>query len=177
MLPEIEFHPLAALHLPLLLKWLNEPHVWKWWGEGKRWTAEEVERKYASYLQQYKMDHGIKKSIYPFIIYYEQKPVGYIQYYDAFDFSRSGFEVADVWGEASMSVAALDFYIGEPSCLGKGIGAAALSQFLKTHVYPWFSACLVDPDRHNTGAIQTYRKAGFQSYRDVGASVVMVALA
>lgn len=172
---EIEFQSLSRHHLPLLVKWLNEPHVWKWWGEGKKWTAGDVEAKYVSYLQQYKMDHGVKKTIHPFIIFHQHKPIGYIQYYNAFDFSREGFEVRAVWEELSTSLAALDFYIGEPSCLGKGIGTTALKAFLDTHVYNQFSACLVDPEKENSRAVETYKKAGFKLYRGLGASTLMIA--
>lgn len=172
--PEIKFQPLQRHHLPLLMKWLNEPHVWKWWGENKSWTASAVEIKYSSYLQQYKLDDGTKKPIYPFIVFYQDTPIGYIQYYNAFDFQREGFEVQDVWKELPNSLAALDFYIGEPSHLGKGIGSRILSSFLETHVYTQFSACLVDPKKDNLRAVKTYEKVGFRRLCEQGDSLVMI---
>jgi aminoglycoside 6'-N-acetyltransferase len=169
-----QFQPLARHHLPLLVKWLNEPHVWEWWGEGKTWSLHDVEAKYASYLHQYKMDRGVKKPIHAFIIFHQDTPVGYIQYYNAFDFPREGFELKDVWHEPSTSLAALDFYIGDSSCLGKGIGTGALKAFLDTHLWHKFSACLVDPAKENAQAVKAYKKAGFKLYLDLGAQLVLV---
>lgn len=174
-LSEIEFQPLEKYHLPILVKWLNEPHVWKWWNEGKTWTAFDVEIKYTSYLQQYKLDQGIKKPIYPFIIFHQDKPIGYIQYYNAFDFQREDFKVQDIWKEYSHSIAALDFYIGDPSYLEKGIAGKILSFFLEAHVYTRFSGCLVDPGKDNLRAVKTYEKAGFKKLCEQGGSLVMLA--
>lgn len=174
-LPGIEFHPLEKSHLFILVKWLNEPHVWKWWGESKTWTLSDVAMKYTTYLQKYKLDHGTKKPIYPFIVFHQAKPIGYIQFYNAFDFQREGFAVQDIWKGPANSLAAVDFYIGEPSCLRKGIGSKVLSFFLETHIYSQFSACLVDPEKDNVGALKTYEKAGFKKLCEQGNSVVMIA--
>lgn len=39
--PKIAFEPLSTDHFTLLHKWIWEPHVWQWWGEGKPWTFDE----------------------------------------------------------------------------------------------------------------------------------------
>jgi len=176
-LSDIRFQQLEKHHLPLIVKWLNEPHVWKWWGEGKVWTISDIEAKYSSYLEQYKIETGIKKPIYPFIICLRDTPIGYIQYYNAFDFPRQGYAIKDIWKEPASSLAALDFYVGDLSCLGKGIGSIVLRGFLKSHVYHRFSTCLVDPEKDNFHAVRAYEKAGFKIYCEQGSNLIMLAKA
>lgn len=52
------FEPLKSHHLPLLHKWMQEPHVAEWWGEGKTWSLEELEKKYSSYIRVTKLLKG-----------------------------------------------------------------------------------------------------------------------
>jgi hypothetical protein len=113
----VSFVPLQKDHMPLLVGWLKEPHVAKWWDEGQSWT----------------------------------------------------------WRESSRSLAALDFYLGDPTYLGRGIGAIAIWAFLENHVYKHFLACLVDPDKENVQAIKTYGKAGFKTYHAHNKSQIMIA--
>ncbi len=87
---------------------------------------------------------------------YEQ-PIGYIQLYNAYDFSR-GTPLVGLPG----SLSAFDLFIGEASQLGKGYGSKALELFLKQYSDPTFGAAFADPDDNNTHAIKAYHKAGFQ---------------
>ena len=63
-------------------------------------------------------------------------------------------------------MAALDFYIGEPDCIGMGLGAEILKGFLENHIFPYFDACLVDPEKKNKIAVKTYAKAGFSTVHE-----------
>lgn len=170
----LSFIPLARKDFPLIHRWFQEPHLWKWWGEGKKWSLEDIENKYCSYVEKYKMVEGQQKSIYPFIIQFQGQPIGYIQFYNAFDFKRTGYSVHDI-AKDETSLAALDFYIGEPSALGKGMGSQILSKFLQEEIFRHFEACLVDPDRKNKSAIQAYSKAGFTTRAELNECIVMIA--
>jgi aminoglycoside 6'-N-acetyltransferase len=44
----IEFTPLTEENLPLLLKWLETPHVKKWWDQNVKWTSELIQKKYSN---------------------------------------------------------------------------------------------------------------------------------
>ncbi len=172
---EISFLPLSTEHFSLLYQWLQVPHVSKWWTEGKTLSKEDVEHKYASYVRGYKIENGEKKAIHPFIIQLKQQPIGYIQFYNAFDFPRDSYHLKEIWAEDSASLAALDFYVGESSLLGQGLGAAILKIFLKDYVFPHYAACLVDPDKHNKFAVSAYSKAGFLTYIDIDSTILMIA--
>lgn len=58
-------------------------------------------------------------------------------------------------------IAAIDFYPGEESVLGQGLGSAALTQFAQKIVFQQFDVALVTPDIKNHSAIACYQKAGF----------------
>lgn len=75
---KITFAPLAESHFPLLLKWLQAPHIKKWWDQDVTYTLELVREKYSSYIEGYKFMDGQQKPIQGFIIHNNQNPVGYI---------------------------------------------------------------------------------------------------
>ena len=158
-MPEIFFIPLQSTHFPLLLKWLEAPHLKTWWDQDIRWTPELIQEKYGTYTQGYKAEKGIKKPLQAYIIYIANVPIGYIQFYNAYHFPR---ENGDLPEGLPKNLAALDFYIGDPDYVGKGIGSLILNKFLKDHIQGKFEACFVDPDPTNQWAIRAYEKAGFQ---------------
>jgi aminoglycoside 6'-N-acetyltransferase len=137
---------------------MKTDHVQKWWGENHSWTLEDISRKYETYCKGYKISENQKKPIHSFIIEISSQPIGFIQYYNAYDFPR---EYGEMLVGLPQSLAALDLYIGEISFLGKGLGPLILDRFLKEHVASSFEACFVDPNRYNVQAINAYEKAGF----------------
>ena len=168
---ELKFFPLNESHLPLLLKWLEEPHVKAWWDQEIHWSYDKIFEKYKSYVEGYKIEQGLKKPIYAYIIQIDSFPIGYIQFYNAFDFSRD--ELVDST-RLPKNIAALDFYLGEPSFLKRGLGVLVLKEFLTAYVFPRFSACLVDPSRNNLAAIRTYTQAGFQVIDDKDSACIQM---
>jgi aminoglycoside 6'-N-acetyltransferase len=154
---EITFKPLQRENYGLLQNWLNAEHLASTWGEGKMWRFSDVEEKYKTYLEKYKIVNGNRKPILGFIIYCANHPIGYIQYYNAYDFPREGYELH----ELPSNLAALDVYIGDPHYTNKGLGPVILEQFCQEHVWSHFNACFVDPAEQNVHAIKAYGKAGF----------------
>lgn len=166
----IIFKPFRKTDFPLMLKWLEMPHVKAWWpidqnlgvsGEhNTQWTPELIREKYDSYTKGYKLENGIAKSISAYIIFVDETPIGYIQIYNAHDFSR----VKPLTGLPS-SLAAFDVLIGEENYLKQGIGSSAIVQFLKDHADA-YTHIFADPDSNNIAAIRAYEKAGFKKIKD-----------
>jgi RimJ/RimL family protein N-acetyltransferase len=167
----ITFSPLAESHFPLLLKWLETPHVKAWWsvdqnsqrvGEVKqkeeeaKWTSSLIQEKYINYVKGFKLENGVNKPIQAYIIFVDTIPIGYIQIYNAYAFPRSKPLIG-----LPLDLAAFDVLIGEEGYLKRGIGSMAIMQFLKeyggkyTHIF-------VDPETTNLAAIHAYEKAGFK---------------
>jgi len=153
----IAFEPLAKTHFPLLLKWLTTPHVHSWWDKDLEWTADLIQKKYATYVNGYKLQDGESKIINAYIIYADITPIGYIQLYNAYDFPR-GMQLLDL----PENLAAFDIFIGEPDYLGKGIGSMAIELFLNQYCDSKYTHIFADPDIHNVAAIKAYTKAGFE---------------
>ena len=158
----MKFIPLTREHLSSLVQWLNTPHVAQWWSDGQTWDEATVTKKYASYVECYKINEsGEKRPIFPFIIEYQGAAIGYIQYYNVRDFERESFDAIQQY--LPPSCAALDFFIGDAAFLGKGLGKTALVQFLQEHIFNNFSTCYVDPEKENKAVLRTYEKAGFRA--------------
>jgi len=152
----ITFVPLAESHFSLLLKWLEAPHVKKWWDKDVHWTSTLIQKKYSDYIKGYKLDNGIAKPINAYIICVDEKPVGYIQIYNAYDFARE-----TPLSHLPESLAAFDVLIGEADYLKQGIGSKAITLFLDQYATS-YSHVFVEPDSNNIAAIRVYEKVGFK---------------
>lgn len=160
----IHFTPLQDAHFPLLLKWLETPHVNAWWDMDIQWTPQLIKEKFGSYVHGYKLEQGVRKPFQAYIICMNDVPMGYIQLYNAHEFPR---DYPDGLEELPTSLAALDFFIGEEEYLGKGLGSHILKRFLEEYVDPFYDACFVDPDTANIRAIRAYEKAGFKAIKTI----------
>jgi aminoglycoside 6'-N-acetyltransferase len=163
----INFLPLKKSHFPLLLKWLEKPYIKKWWDQNVKWTAELVKEKYDNYLAGYKKlefaGKIIKKPMHAYIITFDGIPIGYIQYYNAYDFPR---EQGYILKELPTSLASIDLFIGEKGYVGKGYGPKLMDKLIQDYVFRSFDAVFVDPDMSNKGAIRAYEKCGFKILRE-----------
>ncbi len=157
---KISFKSLCEAHYTFLLKWLEAPHVKACWDPDIQWTLPLIEEKYADYAKGYKLENDEAKPISAYIIYVDNKPIGYIQLYNAYDFART----EPLIGLPS-SLGAFDIFIGEVNYLRKGIGSKAIVLFLEEHGN-YYSHILVDPEKTNLAAIRTYEKAGFKKIKE-----------
>jgi len=123
-----------------------------------------IKAKYNSYVEGYKVINGVKKPISTYIIYFNATPIGYIQYYNVYDFPRD--DNATLEG-LPKNLAAIDLYIGEADFVGQGLGPLLIDQFLIHYVWKYFSACFVDVNASNTQARRAYEKAGFKLIKAV----------
>lgn len=155
----IIFNPLAESHFPLMLKWLESPHIKIWWDKDITYTKEKVKDKYLNYIGASKSESGVQKNIHSFIIYVDENPIGYIQIYNAYKFTKTH----PLTGLPN-PLMSLDFFIGEIDYIGKGIGAKALQLFL--NYYGNNHPILVDPNINNIPAIKVYEKSGFIKIRE-----------
>jgi aminoglycoside 6'-N-acetyltransferase len=158
----IIFTSLAESHFPLLLKWLETSHIKAWWDQDAKWTPKLIQEKYADYVKGYKTvilnSVPVQRLIHAFIIEIDDLPIGYIQYYNAYDFLRDNH----ILKVLPKSLAVLDAFVGEMDYFGSDIGLQSVLLFLEEHVFKNYDYVLVEPDVRNLSAITSYKKYGFK---------------
>lgn len=137
------FKALQALDFPLFFSWFKQPHVAEWWSIESKLSTEQLYAKYAAKL--YASEQAA------FIVYYENKPIGYIQWYNA-----------HVYEKQPVGTYGIDQFIAEPQYVGKGYGAVMIKAFI-TILFEKEVATriIVDPHPCNIRAICCYEKIGF----------------
>jgi len=171
----ITFKALKEEHFSLLLKWVEMPHIKKWWDTDINWTQELIEKKYSNYVKGFKRlkfkTQIIEKPMHGFIINCDGVDIGYIQYYNKHDFPpEQGYDTS----ELPESCASIDWYIGEHDYVGKGIGTQALNIFLNKFVFKVYENAFVDPDTGNVRAIHVYEKIGFKKIMESDSAILMI---
>lgn len=154
---EITFHPLTRADFPLLLRWLNAPHVRAWW-RGPAVTPAAIEADYGP-----QVDGADPARV--FVFHYGGvhggvhggTAAGLIQCYrhaDHPDWDRA----VGVPGAAG-----IDYFIGEERQCGRGLGTAVITAFtpLVFGFYPDTTVIVATPQRDNRASCRALEKAGF----------------
>jgi aminoglycoside 6'-N-acetyltransferase len=140
---EYSFRPLTGKDMPLLARWLAEPHMAAWWGDAAA-ALEEIR------------EHMDSISVEPFIVELDGRPIGYIQSYDPH------LEDDHPYADQPFGTLGIDVSIGVPELLGKGHGSAIVRQFAEMLFEEGAPRVIIDPDPTNLRAIRAYEKAGFR---------------
>jgi len=133
---------MSETDLPLVKRWLHEPHVREWWHD----PAEQFERV---------TGHATDPDLTQFIVYSDDRPFAYLQCYRLSDW-HVGF------GLQPEGTRGLDQFIGEPDMMGRGHGSAFVRQFADRLLADCAPRIVLDPAPNNARAIRSYEKAGFQ---------------
>jgi len=151
---EIRFRRLTADDLDLMHRWLNTPHVMRWYSPGGR-TREQVEEEYLPYIRG-------EKPTQVYVILYRETPIGYIQTYRVNDWPDYARHIG-----VDDDTAGVDLFIGEPELTGRGLGPAVIRAFMRQVVFGSFGArsCVIGPEEGNRAAIRAYEKAGFRFWK------------
>jgi len=146
---EPAFRPLRFVDLVLVSHWQNRPHVARWWRE----PAD-----LASITSRYSPTIDGPDPTDVFIIEFEGEAIGLIQRY----LLRDNPEWAAAIGIPDG--AGIDYFIGEETMLGKGLGARAIGRFAQdTFVrYPANALVVAVPQQDNVASWRALEKAGFQ---------------
>jgi len=157
-MPPYIFRPMTSADLPLVRRWLAEPHVAQWWGD----PAEQYAL-VSGDLDEPAMDQFIVSAI--------GHAFGYLQCYDPTAWN-SGF------GTHPEGTRGIDQFIGEPDMVDRGHGSALIRTFIDRLLAFGAPRIVTDPDPANARAIRAYEKAGFEKVRMVdtpdGPALLMV---
>jgi len=120
-------------------------------------TLEDVIAKYTPRIQG-------REPTFSHIVLLSDVPIGKMQCYRNIDWP---YYAADINLHDGVSI---DYFIGEPSALGKGYGSLMVSTYLQEYVFRLFldeGQCYVCHNASNTQAIHCSEAAGFHFVRDV----------
>jgi aminoglycoside 6'-N-acetyltransferase len=153
----LSFRPLRVTDFPLLLTWLSNDHVKRWWNDGDD-TLEKVALHYGAEAPDVARFMLIESKGM------SESPLGYFQYYIV-----------------SKEIIGIDQFIGEADRINQGIGTAAIKLFLETIVARHKpQQVIIDPHPENKCAIRCYEKVGFMYYamelKENGESAYMMRL-
>jgi aminoglycoside 6'-N-acetyltransferase len=148
----VELRPMRRDDLPLLLRWLVAPHVSQWW-RGEPSDLPGVEAKYGPCI-----DGDDPTEL--FVIEESEQPIGMIQRYliaGEPDWARAFGGIVDV-----SSAAGIDYLIGVPDAVGRGLGTAAISAFADL-VFEWrpVASIVVSVQQANPASWRVLERAGF----------------
>ena len=135
------FREMTADDLPMIKRWLGEPHVSQWWGDpGEQYALVSGD------LDEPAMDQ--------YIVSVDGRDFGYLQCYDLTAWN-SGF------GEQPKGTRGIDLFIGEADLIEHGHGSAMIRVFVDERLKRGAPRMVTDPDPDNLRARRAYENAGF----------------
>jgi|GEM_PF-555178 len=152
---KIIFKKMVHSDLGLWNKWIKIPHVKdEWFIEGYE-PAEYMAKKIAGSGYDF-----------PFIIYLDNKPLGFIQACDLYAYRTICPNPKGVFCHEEPGTFCLDLFIAEESYLNRGYGTKIVKAFVQK-LRDDFQAkkILIDPSLENKRAIRCYEKSSFQKVK------------
>lgn len=142
----LRLRPFEDEDVDLLRRWLAREHVARWYEDPEDWIAEAQGR------------HGPFAWIRYFIAACGEVDIGFCQYYP---YEKSGEDWhGSVETEGTFS---LDYLIGEPDYLGRGMGRAIVESLLsRIAEEPGARRVIGLPDQDNAASCHTLMSAGFR---------------
>jgi RimJ/RimL family protein N-acetyltransferase len=165
---KIKLANLEEKHFQLLLEWLELPYIKKYWDSDISYNMQLITDKYTSYTKGYKIENGEYKHINAKIIYIDNIAIGYVQFYNAYDFFREY-----ILSDLPKSLACFDIFIGDKEYMGKKICQQTIDIMIKDYLQE-YEYIFADTDKSNNAAIKAYRNSGFIFLREEGNNILML---
>ncbi len=129
--------------ITIFTQWLHQDYIAKWYENPEDWIYEIVSEDF-SWISH-------------FIVEYDNRPIGFCQYYDYVKGEETWH--GSIPREGTYSI---DYLIGEPEFIGKGLG----KEIIKTLNHIIFSdsdakRIIVQPEEENHASCNTLLAAGF----------------
>lgn len=141
--------PMTVGDLPELVRWVNEPHVARWWDENR--TPEQVAAYYGPALRG-------EDPTRLWIWEVNGRSIGFAQDY------RIGDHPEYALLSRRPDAVGFDYAIGEPAFAARGLGTSLLWVYLRDIVwpaYPGVTEFFAAPDHRNAGSLRVLAKLGF----------------
>ncbi len=151
----VSFRDLAESDLDLMVKWLNAEHVRAFYQRDKI-SLDQVRAKYLPRISR-------QESARCHLALLDGRPFGFVQCYRVKDYQD--YAVAINFSDGI----SIDFFIGEVSQLGLGLGRQMLKNYLKIafSAFPDEDKCFICHDKRNSAALNCSKAADFSYIKDV----------
>ena len=146
----LEIRPLTRPDFSLVMAWQSMPHVSRWWNDHTR-TIEAVEQHFGPALDG-------KDPTRVWVAEINGRPAGFLQDYLIGDHPDYALLTA------APEAVGVDYLIGDPNLVGKGVGTRLMWMFLQTQVaqgYPEADTYFAAPDHRNHPSLRLLAKLGF----------------
>jgi RimJ/RimL family protein N-acetyltransferase len=156
----VHFEKARLKHKDIIFAWLSQPHVQAFWDNSQAHKDDIV-----CFIEGRKVPSGYAIGQYVYwIAAIENHPYALIM---TIKENQGENREPIKAGHISQTGAtySLDYMIGDPEYIGKGLGAPTLGQFLvffQAEIDPNADTFFIDPDATNPRARHVYEKAGFQ---------------
>jgi aminoglycoside 6'-N-acetyltransferase len=150
----VEFRRTTRADFPLLARWLGSSHVARFWNHET--TPEAIERDFGGSID------GTEPS-FDFIVEDAWVPVGFIQRSAIWDYADEQRELIALT-EAPPDALTIDYFIGEVTATGKGIGTRMIREFTELCFAdcPAASAIIVPVIAGNPASWRALEAAGYE---------------
>lgn len=148
-----DFRPLTRADFPLLAAWLAQPHVLRWWHHDT--TPAAVEADFGPSI-----DGSDAAEL--FVALLQGRPIGFLQRYTFADNPGYMEELAPILAAPGAALS-IDYFIGAPELLRRGLGAAMLRAAVAGiwRDYPAAPAVIVPVNAANPASWRVLERAGF----------------
>jgi aminoglycoside 6'-N-acetyltransferase len=149
----IDLRPMLLADLPQVRRWLQQPHVARWWLEDETAAEEELER--WRQLLTGELDEGTHLLM---VIERERGvAVGWCQWYRWDDEPDEARELGALPGECGF-----DYAIGDPAAIGRGLGTE-MNAVLVDEIRNQHPGCglIVEPEAANLASRRVLERNGF----------------
>jgi aminoglycoside 6'-N-acetyltransferase len=147
------FRRLRRDDFELLGRWLEAPHVARWWNH--EYSPEAIERDFGDAIDG-------REPAEDYLALLEGEPVGVVQYSRFDEYPEYGAELAPVYpvGPGTVSI---DYLIGDRDRIGRGVGTAMIRAFVERVwvVDEGASAVVVPVNSANVASWRALERAGF----------------
>jgi aminoglycoside 6'-N-acetyltransferase len=139
---------MSEADLPLVAAWMEEPHISRWYLSGS--TVEQE-------LDDLRACLAGNEPTHVQVVAVNGRDVGWSQWYRCADYPDHAAEVA-----ARPSDAGIDYAVGDPTALGRGVGtalvAALVADIRGRHPH---AGVIADPEACNAASRRVLEKNGF----------------
>ena len=161
---DIVLKPLREEDIPLFDKWLHKEYIYKW-------LCPDGEIQREAWLDEVNNRDGKYDFMSHFIVYCNDREIGYCLYADCFflkDLEEEGHDFEDLYGEVSEKnhTYEIGYLIGEEDYLGKGIGKIIIRKLEEKIIELGGREISADPDEENTLSVKVLLSNGFKKKKD-----------